>query len=873
MYRLVFCLFVLFWGGTTYAQQIRGKVLTSGGEPLPYATVYIREYTLGIVTDAQGMFQTTIKPGTYAVEVSYVGYVSQTKNVTVPPEGVWVQFTLAEKIQNLNELTVRPEKGNPANEIMRRAIAKAPYHLYQIESYKSENYLKGSVKIDNIPALMKMMIKDRKLKSLIGKVLVLESQNRITFRTPSHYTQQVVAYKSSVPKEMEPKGGGVRVVTSNIYAGRYDDYISPLSPQAFRYYNFRLADITDNGQFTINKIQITPKIKQSSLYTGYIYIVDKLWNVYSLDLAVTEMGTTTRYKVNYQEVLPGAFMPITYNVVTNINTMGVTGLARFYSSVKYSNIKLNPAVSKVAVTPVAVSSSSATATKLLTNKQLQAQETIEKIASKKKLSAADAIRLAKLTHQSMEPAEVAGAKSKLEVRDSALVKFQIDSLASDRDSAYWESVRNVPLLTEEAESFLRKDTLPPTKTVKTTENTIEISFGNSGKNKKSGWFLGRTISLGDSASLSYNGLLAGVLKEYNFVDGLWLGQKLALNIKLPNRSNLNIEPWAYYTTARKNINWNTSFRYSYWPLNNGQLHLNIGNSTTDIQGEKGTSRLLNSLSSLIAADNVIRFYQSRIVRVENRIDLANGLFFNIGAAYEKRRIATNHTDFHLWGGSPQPNAPDAAYIAAFPENTITSISTHVEYTPGYRYRIKNGRKEYIESDYPTLTLAYRSAFKVGNDAEQASYNVLKFGVRQKIKVSEWSALSYQFTAGTFLTKDRLYAPDYNYFRTAPLAVSFTSLNNSFALLPNYSATVSDWVEGHLHLTSDYLLLKRIGFLQKLPLKESVQLNFLYDNAIRKAYSELGYGVGFSELLRVGVYASFSGFDFQHTGVKMSLSLK
>jgi len=128
-------------------------------------------------------------------------------------------------------------------------------------------------------------------------------------------------------------------------------------------------------------------------------------------------------------------------------------------------------------------------------------------------------------------------------------------------------------------------------------------------------------------------------------------------------------------------------------------------------------------------------------------------------------------------------------------------------------------------------------------------------------------------AGTFLIKEQLYAPDYNYFRTTPLAVSFTSLNNSFALLPNYTATVSDWVEGHLHLTSDYLLLKRIGFLQRLPLKESVQLNFLYDNAIRNAYSELGYSVGLSEILRVGVYASFSGFDFRHTGLKMSLSLK
>jgi len=175
---------------------------------------------------------------------------------------------------------------------------------------------------------------------------VLESQNQISFKTPAKYTQRVIAYKSSIPKDIEPKGG-IRISTSNIYDSKYDGNISPLSPQAFKYYQFKLLDIFESGKNQVNKIHITPKFKSSQFFTGDIYIIDNDWSVFLLDLSSTEMGTTTRYKVNFQEVQPTVFMPITYEMYTDIGTMGVKGFARYYSSVKYKNIELNPSIQKL----------------------------------------------------------------------------------------------------------------------------------------------------------------------------------------------------------------------------------------------------------------------------------------------------------------------------------------------------------------------------------------------------------------------------------------------------------------------------------------------------------------------------------------------
>jgi hypothetical protein len=857
MRQVVLCIFLIYFSLIASSQVLRGRIVTSSGDPIPYSTIYIHENTTGIVADEKGAFQIKLKSGMYTCEFRCIGYDTQTKTVDVSSVGANIHVVLTEKTQNLKEVVVHVSSENPAYNVMRRAIARAPYHLYQVSAYSSENYLKGSAKIESIPTLMKMMIKDPKLKSLIGKLLVLESQNQITFRSPAIYTQHVIAYKSSIPKDMEPKGG-IHISTSSIYESKYDGYISPLSPQAFRYYQFKLLDVFASGKNQVNKIRITPKLKNSQLFSGDIYILENDWSVFSLDLAVTEMGTTTRYKVNYQEVQPTVFMPITYEMYTNIGTMGVKGFARFYSSVKYTDIKISSSVPKLQ--PANSKSYS------LTRKQTKAIETIDKLSAKEKLSTWEAIKIARLSSQLSEPVELRQQREALEIKDVQKVKMEVDSLASQRDSTFWEDIRNVPLQTDEAESFHRVDSFPASKAVKATNESIEISLGNT--KKGSGWLKGETVILNKNVKLYYSGLAKGLLKEYNFVDGAWLGQKFSLSVD----SCLYITPSVYYTTARKSVVWDVTSAYKYAPLSNGQLNLHIGNSSEDIQGTKGTSRFLNSISSLFAGDNVIRFYQNKYLKLENSVDIANGLRLTAGAGYENRQLLTNNTNFHIWGNDVQPNFPDADYSKSFPVNTATTGWLRVEYTPWYKYKIKNGQKEYVSSAYPTFGFEYKKAIPFLNQTEQASYDRLKLFISQNIKLTEFDKLYYSVVFGSFLTKKKMYAPDYNYFATSPLPVSFKQFENTFSLLDNYTYSDNSWLETHINWTSDYMLLKRIGFLQRFAFNESFQLNALWKVNNEKPYLEAGYSIGLYNMGRIGVFTGFTGFTFKSIGVKVSLPL-
>ena len=139
--------------------------------------------------------------------------------------------------------------------------------------------------------------------------------------------------------------------------------------------------------------------------------------------------------------------------------------------------------------------------------------------------------------------------------------------------------------------------------------------------------------------------------------------------------------------------------------------------------------------------------------------------------------------------------------------------------------------------------------------------------------SKWNnKIEYKIAFGAFLNKSQLYSPDYTYFAVNSLLINDKPFDNTFNLLNNYSFSADKWAETHLTWTSDYLLLKRIAFLQTFQFKESLHLNSLWMSGYTKPYTELGYSIGFGNEMRVGVFTGFDGLKYQRAGVKISLPI-
>ena len=80
---------------------MRGRVVDTQNQVLPGATVMIESLHTGAVSDVNGYYTlANLKPGTYTVKVSYVGYAPQTMTLTVSPDKTAVHdFVLTDGIE------------------------------------------------------------------------------------------------------------------------------------------------------------------------------------------------------------------------------------------------------------------------------------------------------------------------------------------------------------------------------------------------------------------------------------------------------------------------------------------------------------------------------------------------------------------------------------------------------------------------------------------------------------------------------------------------------------------------------------------------------------------------------------------------------
>ena len=869
---IMFCLCLFYNTSTIQAQHLQGVIVNKKGDPIPNSTVYIKETAKGIAADNRGEFITILSPGNYTCEFRSLGYETLQKNFLIGEQDQFVRIVLEEATYTLDEVVVYASDEDPALRIMRKAIAYAPYYRYQIKEYQSEAYIKGSLTIDKIPKILKRAAKvnssDIDINDLIGKPLVMESHSNIHFISPETYNQNVVALKSSIPKEFNISKG-LSIMTSSIYNSDLDGRISPLAPTALRYYDFKLESVDYQPEYTVNKIRVIPRKKNPKLFSGYLYILENSWNVYIADLMTSEMGTSMHYRINYHQVKPSVYLPTTYDVTLTMNTLGVKGLGSYYASMKYNSVEVGDSRPSESMSDFVFAEPPPETQ--VSPKQQKAAIELERLSQKEQLSTKEAYKMSKLMNEMAEPEVVKEQRESLEIKDIERVKMEVDTLAWRRDSAFWTNIRELPLRVDEVKSYEWRDSLSGDDNYTVSEgerNEVVISI-----EENPGTAVGRIIQGGiwkmnDDSSLRYGGLM-GALKEYNFVDGFWLGQTVSLNYAFDKNRSFSFSPSVYYTTAREKWLWNMSASLSYAPMRLGRFNFSAGHISRDINGMNGESRLMNTITSLYLGQSFIRFYDSRYVKANNTIDIANGLQLYTGIELDKRSALINHTSYNF--ASRDVGSNDPSSLDLYPSHTASSLMLGLTYTPRYRYRVREGAKSYVSSKYPTFSVVYEKGVNLFADNEATLFDKVMFSASQNIKVSPFSEIDYHLSGGSFLSSDRLYANDLHYYANNQMVFTQYDFKRTFNLLHPYQASSDWWMEGHLNYQSQYLLIKNLPFLQRFLFDEAVHLHGLVDEN-REVYLELGYSVGFIGLGRVGIFTGIADKKINGVGVRISYPL-
>ncbi|MBN3582400.1 carboxypeptidase-like regulatory domain-containing protein [Algoriphagus aestuarii] len=113
VFSMILALFIFYPLFSSFAQQtLKGRVLEYGTEvPVPFASIYLTNTTLGVTADENGSFNLSIPDGSYNVLIRMLGYESVTFSINtnqLPVKGFQVQLDPSD--QELEEIDVEEER-------------------------------------------------------------------------------------------------------------------------------------------------------------------------------------------------------------------------------------------------------------------------------------------------------------------------------------------------------------------------------------------------------------------------------------------------------------------------------------------------------------------------------------------------------------------------------------------------------------------------------------------------------------------------------------------------------------------------------------------------------------------------------------------
>jgi hypothetical protein len=821
------------------AQGIQGKVTDPNGKAVPFATIYTQSAEYSTTSNAQGDFQLKLPQGTHEVFFHSMGLKTVSRTVEVKEAFVKVEVQMDEQVIMLREVKVEAGKEDPAYNIMRKAIAMRSYYEHQVQAYKAKAYVKGTALVQDIPSVYKMMMskEDRKeMESFVGKTQVVESIAEVSFEQPNKYDHKIVATRSSLPDEAMD---GVPMIIPSLYHERFlNKILSPLAASAFRHYHFTYEGFfEDEGRF-INKIKVTPRHKGEGLFEGHIYIAEDYWNLHSADLKFEVEFVDNHLKLTYAPVQENVWLPVTHEAKAKASFMGVDADIQYIVSVKEYEVTLNP---KLNHQLLAQNESEPKEEEVKEeSEKLQAEQQITALLQKDQLNNRQARKLRRKISRESRKAE---RKKSLEITKEEGFNLQVDSMAHKKSNEYWEEVRSVPLTREEKISYLERDTLLLSDAQKIEVDTMVQKPKNPGwqKTKKGiGNFLFGTRF---GKSFKYSGLVNEL--SYNTVDGWKPSVSLSYSKEYSRKNDFKITTRLGYAVSRNAWLPVVKFERSYAPMKRAGFAISGGRNSVDFNEEDGVSPTLNTFSTLFLKWNLMKLYQKDFIRIDHRIDIANGMVLENTLEFANRSWLdnTDSLDIFNWTRSFSPNSPEnvESELTSFGQHQAFVVGTNITYTPWNRYRIREGAKYMARPTYPTFNLAYRKALQ-GVNSSDVSYDYLAFSMKQRKDLTFQHDIEYQLKAGAFFNKKNMSFADYHHFRNIQLPFYFGRAFGNFRLFDYYEQSTQEWfLQGNVAFYSNRLILKRLPLLNETFMNETLFANYLYTPEMGH-YTEVGYAL-------------------------------
>ncbi len=869
---LFFCFISLqFIFFSVYPQGIKGTITDVSGEPLPFANVYISDLSQGTCSNLDGDYELKLPTGRYKITYQNLGFQTNEILVSIEDSVVVKNVRLRQQQYTIPEASVYAGGEDPAWYVMRKAIALAPYYRNQIQSYACRIYLKGTGVFRKIPGLLERQMKKEGIEE--GECLVTENISQITFELPDNLKQEVISARSnSYDQDIDPIG----FITMNFYQ-ETGPWVSPLEKRALQLYNFKLVSAYYDKGVMVNKIEVIPTREGYDLFSGYIHIANDYWNIHTVDLVLEQKMFQVEIKQLYNQVKEDIWMPVSHHFDVDFQAFGFEIDFQYAASVNYDSVERNEKLDH---------SFLATIRNNLLEKQKELDEVLgkyddrkngeelskqkEKIQALSERKNLNNRQARKINRRIQEQVTETREKPDLLIEEKKVVS---DS-AFKRPMAYWDSIRPLPLTTEERKSYARKDSIDRLMENPEFEDSVKTA---ATRFRLKHLLFGHTYDYPENKSnLSYSGFTGLHSFSFNTVDGFVYKKQWGYDKGFENSKKIWFDHNISYAFTREKLLSDAKLSTRYNGLKRAYFSIEGGRQTADFNHNQTIGNGVNMINSLFLKENYVKYYQKDFIRLAHRIDVAHGLRLHTAISYEDRTQLKNNTDFNIWdplnNEDYSPNIPDNRKATAqlIQDHSTFLVAGSLQYTPRYYYRVKDNIKQMLFSKYPTLTLKYKGGmpgiFHSGSD-----FHYTELSITHQTTVKRLGSINYQLRGGTFLSKRKLFFVDFAHFATHTPFLSPSLPFTSFRLMDYYHySTNRSFFEGHFQLRNHRILLKHLPILNKTLMVENIYLNYLKATE-KKNYFEIGYGLDQIFLLfNAEVFAGFRGTQHAYTGITIGL---
>jgi len=815
----------LFFSISNFA-QIKGTITDEKGNPLPFVSVFEENTYSGTTSNEQGKYQLNIKEvGKNKIVFQYLGFKTQKISVSGDSKNIVLDVKMAEESFALNEVVIDPKK-NPADAIIRNAIAEKKDNSDKTGRYTANFYSKGMFKVKDLPKkiLGKKVDLGQDMASNLdstgtGILYLSETISKITFEKPDKLKEKIIASKISGNN----KGYSYNTASLSTY-DFYDNtldfdvkLISPIADNAFSYYKYKLeGTFYDDNKQQVYKIKVIPKRDKEPVFEGYIYIVDDSFAIYALDLDIKGY----RMKNEFTEVmtLKQSFSYNTKNKIWTKNAQTLDFNAGIFG-VKFSG-KFNYVYSNY-----------------------EFPTSFEK-----------------------------------KTFGNEIVAFEAN--ANKKDDAFWNQIRPIPLTIEESTDYTKKDSL---QTIRKSQKYMDSVDAKNNKFKVTDILMGYDYkNTFKKYSFDYKGLLNIASLSFNTVQGFNLDS--GFSFKKWNEDegkSTSISTTFNYGFSDERFRITGDFTHKFNNINFATINVSGGTKVTQFNGAQPITKLINSVSSLFFKDNYMKLYNLEYAQIGYSQNILNGvnLFGKVG--YEQRKPLFNTTDYSFFKkddiySSNNPLAPNDFTTPAFDPHHLFKAAINARINFGNKYISRPDGRYNIKNDkYPTLFLAFEKAFA----ASEKKYEFERIGaaVVYDLSLGNKGTLGMNVKAGKLFNAENISFIDYRHFNGNQTHIGTSERYlNVFNLMPYYANSTNDsYFENHFEYNDTGFIMNKIPLLNLL--KSTMNLGF-HSLAIpdRKPYTEFtagldNLGFGKFKLFRVDYVHSYQG-GIQQNGVVFGLKI-